>query len=195
MFFIRAVLVAFLLISIFLLGDVVSGIVYLLCVTSYMIEYLLSKKMQINSKFEKYAVPITNALIILIPLINLAVKKRLTLLLVFVIVCFDLFAELYYYSDKWTGKLKGKHTNLHDIYVIALTIALFMSFFTKVYYIYALYVSCVLCSAYLIWQSIRFNISKDQKEEEKLTPPTDTTENSISKEIVNTQDKNNEIIE
>ena len=207
-FFIRLALLISIVASMLWINNIVTGVLYLLSLSMLVVEILLGKEMKKNSLFEKYAVPTTNRLLVLLPLVYIAFSQVFNIWMVVIAIFFDIISAFYVYAvgriESQMGE-KAKKSNIktiYNVYLLMIFVSIFLFFFVPQISLFLLYFSVVVCAVYIILQSIQMpqsgTTSATSDGEQGLDSSKQTTAETseeLSVEIDNAVSRQNEIVE
>ena len=210
-FFIRLALLLCIVGSMIWLNNLVTGVLYLLSLSMLVVEILLGKEMKKNSLFETYAVPLTNRLLVLLPLVYIAFKSQINVWLVVIAIFFDAISALYVYvvgkrEEMSNSKPKINYFKVvYNAYLLLMFAALFLYFFVPDYSVYFLYAAIIVCAVYIILQSVKMpevkteevQSEQENKDGDEKALPTAKAETSeeLTVELNNSESRQNEIVE
>lgn len=210
-FFIRLALLLCIVGSMIWLNNLVTGVLYLLSLSMLVVEILLGKEMKKNSLFETYAVPLTNKLLVLLPLVYIAFKSQINVWLVVIAIFFDAISSLYVYvvgkrEEMSNSKPKINYFKVvYNTYLLLMFAALFLYFFVSDYSVYFLYAAIIVCAVYIILQSVKMpevkteegKSEQENKDGDVEALPTTKAETSeeLTVELNNSESRQNEIVE
>ena len=210
-FFIRLALLLCIVGSMIWLNNLVTGVLYLLSLSMLVVEILLGKEMKKNSLFETYAVPLTNRLLVLLPLVYIAFKSQINVWLVVIAIFFDAISALYVYvvgkrEEMSNSKPKINYFKVvYNAYLLLMFAALFLYFFVPDYSVYFLYAAIIVCAVYIILQSVKMpevkteeiQSEQENKDGDEGALPTTKAETSeeLTVELNNSESRQNEIVE
>ena len=210
-FFIRLALLLCIVGSMIWLNNLVTGVLYLLSLSMLVVEILLGKEMKKNSLFETYAVPLTNRLLVLLPLVYIAFKSQINVWLVVIAIFFDAISALYVYvvgkrEEMSNSKPKINYFKVvYNTYLLLMFAALFLYFFVPDYSVYFLYAAIIVCAVYIILQSVKIpevkaeEVQSEQENKagdvEALSTTKAETSEELTVELNNSESRQNEIVE